>query len=211
LGAGYQPWWAPSGFTQNILAEASGLGIAFGLAILFIEGRSLTQQRRRRKIVTRVAKSTLAFADEIGMGLTWELGIWLRSMLESSVDLYGEQRGNDWDKDIKPLLRRIYGEAGRVKETTLPLGSLTYEDYRSYVEGLKDVVRQIRRRIETNLEVNEMLLELGEKLDELDKCLTQSMWATSATTEMERSHRLGRLGNTMTYVMETISRLYRQL
>jgi hypothetical protein len=69
--------------------------------------------------------------------------------------------------------------------------------------------------MESNLEVHEVLLELGEKLDELDKCLTQSMWVISATneveSEMELFHRLGRLGNTMTYVMETIDRLHRRL
>jgi hypothetical protein len=215
FGAGYLPWWSPSDFEQNILAEVFGLGIAFGLAILLIEGQILTQQTRRRKIVTRAAKSTLEFADEIGMRLTWELGIWLVSVLESSVDLYGEQRGNDWDKDIKPLLRLVYDEVERVKEPAMPRVALTCEDYRSHVEALKDFARQIRQRMETNLEVNEMLLELGEKLDELDKCLTRSMWATSAANEvereMERFHWLGSLGNTMTYVMETIDRLYRRL
>jgi hypothetical protein len=209
--AGYLPWWSPSDFTQNILAEAFGLGIAFGLAILFIEGRSLTERARRRKIVTKAAKSTLEFADEIGRRLTWELGTWLRSVLDSSVDLYGEERGNDWDKDIEPLLRLVYGEAEKVKETALPGVALTYEDYRSHVEALEDFARQIRQRMETNLEVNEMLLELGKKLDELDKCLTRSMWATSAANEMERFHWLGRLGNIMTYVMETIDRLYKRL
>jgi hypothetical protein len=102
------------------------------------------------------------------MRLTWELGTWLRVVLESSVDLYGEQRGDDWDKDIKPLLRLIYDEAERVKETALPRVALTYEDYRSHVETLEDFAGQIRQRMETNLEVNEMLLGLGEKLDELD-------------------------------------------
>jgi hypothetical protein len=130
FGAGYLPWWSLSDFEQNILAEVFGLGIAFGLAITLIEGQILTQQTRRRKIVTRAAKSTLEFADEIGMRLTWELGAWLVSALESPVDFYGEQRGNDWDKDIKPLLRLVYDEAETVTEIAVPYVSvLTYEDY----------------------------------------------------------------------------------
>ncbi|HZA25675.1 MAG TPA: hypothetical protein VFA32_24280, partial [Dehalococcoidia bacterium] len=69
-------------------------------------------------------------ADEIGMRLTWELGAWLVSALESPVDFYGEQRGNDWDKDIKPLLRLVYDEAETVTEIAVPYVSvLTYEDY----------------------------------------------------------------------------------
>jgi hypothetical protein len=208
-GAGYLPWWSPSGFTQNILAEVFGLGVAFGLAIILIEGQILTQEARRRRIVTRVAKSTLEFASEIGMGVTWELGTWLVSILNSPIELEGEERGDDWDKDVKPLLRRVYDEAEKVKEITVPY--LTYEDYRSYVEGLEDFARRIRERIETNLEVHEMLLELGEKLDELDKCLIQSKWANSGVDEIDRYHRLGRLGNNITYLMETIDRLHRRL
>jgi hypothetical protein len=57
--AGYLPWWSPSDFTQNILAEVFGLCIAFGLAIMLIEGQILTQRTRRRKIVTK--KLTLEF------------------------------------------------------------------------------------------------------------------------------------------------------
>jgi hypothetical protein len=209
---GYLPWWSPSAFIQNILAEIFGLGIAFGLAILLIEGRILTQHTRRRKIVTRAAKSTLELASEIGMMVTWELGTWLVSALGSSVDLYGEQRGNDWDKDIKPLLRLVYGEAEIVTSDSIRhVDALTYEDYRSRIDSVKHFAGRIRERMEANLEVHEILLELGEKVDELDECLTRSMWVTVIGSEMERFHALGRIGNTIIKVMETVGQLHSRL
>ena len=117
-------------FTENLLAEAIGLLAAFGLAIIFIEGRALTQQARRHKILTRTAKSIVAEASEIGMMLTWEIGTWLVSALDSTVDLYGQDIGNDWDADIKPLLRKVYdGAEALTTGSILAKDVLTYEDY----------------------------------------------------------------------------------
>ena len=199
-------------FTENLLAEAIGLATAFGLAVVVIEGRSLTQQARRRRIVAQTAKSTVAEASQIGMMLTWDLGTWLVSVLDSTVDLESEDLGDDWDADIKPLLCQIYDEAEALDvDAVLSEDALSYEYYRSWINGIKDYSQRIRHRIETNLDVHERLLELAEAFDRLDSTLTRSMWPSSIRTEVDRFHSLGRVGKALTRLMETIGTVYARL
>ena len=192
-------------FTENLLAEAVGLAIAFGLAILAIEGPFLTQQARRRRILARTAKAIVAEASEIGMMVTWEIGTWLTSVIDSAVELEGEDVGSDWDADIKPLLRQVYCEAEALRtEDIVWKEVLPYEDYRSWMDGIKGYSQRIRSRFEANLDVHEQLLELAEAFDRLDVVVTRSMWVTSIRTEVDRINSLGRVGNALTRLMETI-------
>lgn len=202
--------WLP--FMENLFAEAIGLLVAFGLAIIFIEGRALTQQTRRHKILTRTAKSIVAEASEIGMMVTWEIGTWLVSALDSTVDLYGEDIGNVWDADIKPLLRQIYDEAEALPtHSILAKDIMTYEDYRSWIDGIKGYCQRIRNRIEANLDINERLLELANAFDGFDSILTRSMWPNSVRTEVDRIRSLGRVGNALTRLMEVIGTTHARL
>ena len=199
-------------FTENLLAEAVGLAIAFGLAILAIEGPFLTQQARRRRILASTAKSIVAEASEIGMMLTWEIGTWLASVTDSAVELEGEDVGSDWDADIKPLLRQVYCEAEALRtEDIVWQEVLPYEDYRSWIDGIRGYSQRIRNRFEANLDVHEQLLELAEAFDRLDVALTRSMWVTSIRTEADRIHSSGRVGNALTRLMETIAAVHAHL
>ena len=70
--------------------------------------------------------------------LTWEIGTWLVSALDSTVDLYGQDIGNDWDADIKPLLRKVYdGAEALTTDSILAKDVLTYEDYRSWIGAIE--------------------------------------------------------------------------
>ena len=197
-------------FTENMLAEGFGLAIAFVLAVLFIEGRSLTQQSRRRKILAKMAKSTLQEASEIGMMLNWELGTWMASVFPTNADLYSGDRGDNWNVDIKPLLQQIYSEA--IGLTQLPYeNTLSYENFRDWIEEGKSYSQRIRNRIQANLDLHEFLLELVEALDEFDSTLTKCMWQTTVQTEEDRFHALGHLGNGLVQVMEKIGLIFSQL
>ena len=205
-------YWLPHllPFTENLFAEGIGLTVALGLAIIFIEGRFLTQQSRRRKILSKMAKSTLQEASEIGMMLTWELGTWMVSVFPTKVDLYGEDRGNNWDVDVKPLLNQVYAEA--IGLDYLPyVDTLPHEDYRRWVEEGKSYAQRIRSRIQTNLDLHEYLLELVEAFDEFDSTLTERMWHTAVRTETERFNGLGQLGYGFVRVMETVGLIYSRL
>ena len=192
-------------FAENLFAEAIGLTVAFGLAIVAIEGRFLTQQARRRRIVKRIAKSIVAEASQIGILLTWELGAWLVSVLDSTVELGGEDIGNDWDADIKPLLRQIYNEAETLGDDAILVeDSLPYEEYRHWINSTKEYSQRIRNRVETNLDVHEHLLELTEGFDRLDSALVSSMWPISVRTEVDRFRSLGQVGIVLIRLMETI-------
>lgn len=192
-------------FAENLFAEAVGLAIAFGLAIVAIEGRFLTQQARRRRIVKRIARSIGAEASEIGILLICELGTWLVSVLDSTVELEGEDIGNSWDADIKPLLSQIYKEAeGLSDDAILVQDGLPYEEYRHWINSAKEYSQRIRNRIETNLDVHEHLLELTEGFDHLDSALVRSMWPISVRTEVDRFHSLGQVGIVLIRLMETI-------
>ena len=197
-------------FTENILAETVGLAMAFGLAVIVIEGRALTQQARRRRIVTRMANSVIAEADEIGMMISWEIGTWLVSALDSAVELEGMDRGNDWDADIKPLLRQVFDQAETLKANGIPFkDALSYEDYLSYIDGARRYSQRIRNRIEANLDIHEHLLELAEAFDSFDSILTRSMW--SVGTDVDRLQSLGCVGNAYIRVMEAIGKVHARL
>ena len=199
-------------FTENLLAEAFGLAMAFGLAVMVIEGPFLTQQARRRRILARMARSIAGEASEIGMMLTWEIGTCLVSVLDSTVDLEGEDRGDDWNADIKPLLRQVYDEAETLAvDGILYKDALSSEDYRSWIDGIEGYSQRIRNRIETNLDVNERLLELAEAFDRLDSALTRCTWPISMRTEIDRFHSLGRVGNALTGLMEAIGTVHARL
>ena len=197
-------------FTKNLIAEGVGLLIALALAIILIEGRSLTQQSRRRKIVAQMAKSTLQEASEIGMMLNWELAKWMVSLFDGKVDIYGGDKYEIWDVDIKPLLKEVYAEA--IDLDHLPhVDTLPYEDYKKWIEEGKSYSRRIRNSFQANLDLHEYLLELVEVLDEFDSTLTRCMWHTSVSSEIERFHGLGQLGNGFIHVMETVGLLYLRL
>ena len=199
-------------FTENLIAEAIGLAVGLGLAIIVIEGRFLTQQARRRKIIARTAKSIVGEADDIGMMLTWEFGTSLESALDWDVGLRSEDRGDDWDPDIKPLLQQIYGKAEAVDVRDIPFqDALPYEEYRQSIDSTKHYSQRIRTRIEANLDVHERLLELGEAFDRLDHALMQSMWSSSASSEAKRFNSLGRIGNALIHVMEAIGTMHKRL
>ena len=120
--------------------------------------------------------------------------------------------GDDWDADIKPLLCQIYDEAEALDvDAVLSEDALSYEYYRSWINGIKDYSQRIRHRIETNLDVHERLLELAEAFDRPDSTLTRSMWPSSIRTEVDRFHSLGRVGKALTRLMETIGTVYARL
>ena len=196
-------------FTENLIAEAVGLAIAFGLAILAIEGPFLTQQARRRKILARTTESIVAEASEIGMMVSWEICTWLASVIDSAVEFEGEGVGTDWDADIKPLLLQICCEAEALRaEDIVWKEVLSYEDYRSWMDGIKGYSQRIRNRFEANLDVHEQLLELAEAFDRLDVVVGSSMWVTSIRTEVDRINSLGRVGNALVRLMDTIGAVH---
>ena len=146
------------------------------------------------------------------MMLTWELGSFLASALDSDVGLRSEDRGDDWDPDIKPLLQQIYSKAEAVDVRDIPYqDTLPYEEYREWIDSTKHYSQRIRNRIETNLDVHERLLELGEAFDNLDHALVQSMWSTSVGTEAVRFNSLGQIGNALIHVMEKIGHMHARL
>ena len=157
-----------------------------------------------------MAKSALQEASGIGMMLNWELAQWMVSLFDPKVDIYGGDRYEIWDVDIKPMLKGVYAEA--IDLDHLPyVDTLPYEDYRKWIEEGKSYSRRIRNSIHTNLDLHEYLLELVEVLDEFDSTLTKCMWHSSSSSEIERFHGLGQLGNGFVRVMETVGHLYLQL
>ena len=196
-------------FPQNLVAEGIGLGLGFGIAILLIDRESLRRENRQRKILVRTARSITQQAAEIGQMLNWEIATWLASVLDTDVDFYAEDIGNDWDVDVKPLLRQIFNEAEAVGEKDVIYSdTIPTEDYRSRVLGIRDYSQRIRARFEANLEIHETLLELSEAFDSLDIVLTKCMWPSSMRTEVERYRFTGCIGNALVRLVETIGDIH---
>lgn len=191
-------------FTENILTEAAGLLVGFGIAFLLIEGRALTREARQRRILVRTAISITQEAGEIGQVLTSEIATSLSTELELSIDLEDEEMGDNWNTDVMPLLCKIYDEAEAIGDKQIKYeASLPYERYRSRILGIKDYAQRIRVRFEANLEVHESLLELSEAFDSLDQTLNRCMWPSCIREDVDRYRSTGRIGNALVRLLET--------
>ena len=88
--------------------------------------------------------------EKSGHTLTREIANWLASArLDTNVDFYAEEIGDDWNADVKPLLCKIYDEAEAAGEKDIIYANtLPYEDYRSRIFAIRDYSRRIRSRFE---------------------------------------------------------------
>ena len=196
-------------FTENILTEAAGLLMGFGIAFLLIEGRALTREARQRRILVRTAISITQEAAEIGQVLTREIATSLSTELELSVDLEDEDVGDNWNTDVIPMLCKIYDEAEAVGDEQIKYEvGLPYERYRSRIFGIKDYSQRIRTRFEANLEVHESLLELSEAFDSLDQTLNQCLWPSFIRTDVDRYRSTGCIGNALVRLVDTIGTIH---
>ena len=185
-------------FAENLFAEAIGIAIAFALAFALIERKFLTQQDRRQKIIAPIAKSIVGEASEIGTTLIWELSTWIVSALDMDIDLEDEGIRGDWDNCIKPLLHSVNERAESLNSYEIPVeDTLSYEDYRGWIERFNHYHNRIRSRIESNLDLHEKLLELSEAFRCFEMTLVRSMWPVSIRTEVDRFHSLGHIGNAL--------------
>ena len=127
-------------FLQNFLAGIAVSAFAFATAVLLIEGPLLTRQRRLGKVIAIASRSVAQLNEEIALMVVREIGEYLAGLLDSAVDLCGDERG-DWVA-FKPLLRQVFQDAKQVPEKGLPKQNvpLSEEDYHGYVKRARTLV-----------------------------------------------------------------------
>ena len=139
-------------------------------------------------------------------GSAWDLGTFLESAAWGTTELEDAVEEN---KDMNPLLRQVYGKAEKLEiEDMIYKDALLVEDYRSWIGNIEYWSKHCRHRTESNIDMQEGLLEFTEVLDRLDGTLRRAMWPVVLRTEVKRFHSLGHIGNDLISVCETISTEY---
>jgi hypothetical protein len=194
-------------FLENILAAVAVSAFAFAIAVLLIEGPVLTRERRFQEVISVAARSVAQINEEIALMVVREIGEYLASGLDSVIDLYGEER-SDW-KDFKPLLQQVFQCAKRVPEKGLPDKNilLSEEDYRSYVKGARSLVERIRSALGSDWEVQSHLLELIERLNKVEECITKAEYPSTVRDEKMRYAALGVLGEALIDLIEACPKI----
>lgn len=202
-------------FTRALLSTLSGVCLASGVAVLLIEGDSLTRQSRRSKITRLTAKSIISYAAE---AISWDalaLGRWLGSVLPeyTSVDEeINKSQGSNWENSVNPVLIKVFQQAQQVTTKDINiLDPIPEDEYKRTVFATRDFVSEVRKRLESNLDVHERLLELSESLEKLEQVLTRCSWPINIREEENRFYCLGQLGTTFIELHESLNRIYRRL
>ena len=188
-------------FVQNLVAEMVGLLAAFGIAIFLIEGRFLSEQARRRKIVARLAGDLIREKAEALNMIPMELASYLASVLKPQMDFglrverASKVGGDDWESDVRPALLAVFHQAKgtRVKDINI-FDPIPESEYRNWVKVTEDLISELRRRIENNLDLYEKLLELIDALQLFDKTVRECKWPQAVRTDDSRLQALSDLG-----------------
>lgn len=203
-------------FTEALLASLFGVFFALGIAILVIEGTSLTRLGKRNKIIELTSRSIIANTAETISWSTLALGRWLGSVLPQQVDV-DEEINNiqdpNWESSVNPVLLKVFQRAGQVGAADINAMNpvLLEEDYRTIIYGKKDFINDVRTRLESNLDVHERLLELSEALVKLEQVLTNCWYPVNIREEENRFHSLGQLGIASVDFHESLNRIHRRL
>ena len=202
-------------FTQTLLGSSFGVCIALGIAVWLIEGTSLTRQGRRSEIIERTAKSIISHAVEAISWDTLDLGRWLGSVLPEQVDVDEEiwkTQDLNWESAVNPVLRKVFQRAQQVTRKDIDiLDPIPEDEYKRTAFGIRNIVIDVRTRLESDLDVHERLLELSEGLEKLEQVLTTCLWPFNIQEEENRFHCLGQLGIACIDFHEYLNRVYRRL
>ena len=202
-------------FTRALLSSLFGVCLAFGIAVWLIEGTSLTRQGRRSKIIGITAKSIISYATE---AISWDalaLGRWLGSVLPEQIivdEEINKIQTSNWENSVNPVLLRVFQQAQQTMTKDIHIQDpIPQDEYRRTVFATRDFVREIRRRLESNLDVHERLWELSESLENLEEVVTKCWWPVNFREEENRFHCLGQLGIASVEFHESLNRIYRRL
>ena len=188
-------------FTENVFAEAAGLFLALGIAILAIEGRLLTHQERRGRVVARMARDLI---QEVSYGINMlpqELAEWLGSELPEPIEVaqvyqkLEEDGGTDWASTAKLAFLRVFDAAKAIPEAgSLHETAVEEQAYRREVDAAEGFIRGVRERLRSNIDLYTILLELVNALDALEPVVKECRWSVSLRTAEGRMRALGQLG-----------------
>ena len=193
-------------FLENMLPGIAVSAFAFAIAVRLIEGYVMTRERRLQKVVSMASRDVAQLNEEIAVTLVREIGEYLASKLDSSIDLYGEERGN-WP-DFKRLLRKVFQDARQVSVRGLPRSEpISKEDYLSYVDAARRFMEQVGSALGTDWEVQAQLLELLEHRKKLDVSIKEAGYPDSIRDEKTRYVRLAAIGDTIIDLIEGCPRI----
>lgn len=202
-------------FAEALLSSSFGVFLALGIAIYFIDGTSLTRLGRRNKIVERTAKSIISDA---AYAISWDtlaLGRSLGSVLPEEIVVDEEINDIDdknWESSVNPVLSKVFQRAQQVRATDIKSAApVPVDEYERTITGTKNLVRDIRGRVESNLDVHEQLLELSDALGDLEQVLIRCSWPMNIREEDNRFRSLGQLGTACIQFHESLNRIYRRL
>ena len=187
-------------FTEALLASLFGVFIALGIAILVIEGTLLTRLGRRDKIIARTSKAIISDAAEKISWSTLGLGRWMGSVLPEEIIVDEEINAIQdphSESSVNPVLRKVFQRAQQVRATDIKIAApipIPVDEYERTIAGTKDLVRDIRLRVEGNLDVHEQLLELSDALGDIEQVLIRCWWPVNIREEDNRFRCLGQLG-----------------
>ena len=206
-------------FTQALFGALISVFLAFSIAIFFIEGPSMTRLGRRNKIIKKVSKGVISDATYQISWSTLGLGRWLGSALPEQVDVDSEihaqesQVGSpDWESSTNPVLRKVFHQAGQVCSTDIDtVDPIPVDKYQETLVGTRNIAGDIRRRMESNIDVQERLFELSDALGKLEEVLTRCWWPENIREEENRFRGLGALGTACVDFHEALSRIHRRL
>jgi hypothetical protein len=193
-------------FLKNLLAEIVGLAFALAIAIWLIEGPVLTHTERLKKVLNVAVRSTARMNEEIAMTFSRDIGQYLASMLDSHIELYGEERG-DWDA-FKELLRSVFREARQVPDVGLPKsGAISESDYLGSIESARNFMARINEAIQADKEVQASLFELLAHWEELNSFLRTADAPYSVDDETRRYQMLGELGDILIDIVDSCPKI----
>jgi hypothetical protein len=193
-------------FIENVLPGAGVSLIVFAIAVLLIEGSVMTRERRLQKVLRRASRDVVQLNEEIAITLVREIGEYLASMLDSNIDLHGDERGN-WPA-FKCLLRKVFEDARQVSVRGLPKsGPFSKEDYLSYVDATRRFMERVGNAIGTSFEVQAHLIEFIEHRDRPNERIIEAGYPSSIRDEKERYVRLALIGDAIIDLIEGCPRV----
>ena len=179
--------------------------MALSIAILVIEGRFLSEQARRRKIVSRLARGLIREKAEALNMIPMQLARSLASVLKPQIDFdlrverASRVGGDDWESDVRPALVAVFHQAKGTKAKDVSISDTIPEsEYRDWVNVTEDLLSELHHRIESNIDLYEKLLELIDALHSFERTVQECRWPQTMRTDDGRLRALGYLG--MAYV-----------
>ena len=181
-------------FWRGFLASVAPSALVLAVVIWLIEGPLLTQERRRRQVISHNARFVLQEMGEISAGMARELAEWLAGEFEPGIDLYGDERG-DYSA-FRPLLLAVYDQAKQVPYQDLPpYHSLTEDEFQRWIDNIQYFIDRIRGRFQGDLEVQATLLEAVVALDDLERQISRSQFYSMRRDQRMRYRSLGLIGH----------------